>query len=185
MRAALALWAVWFACWLLAGLSTEKAKASENAGARAATIALLTGAFFFLFSDQLRFGYLGLRLWPESALVSRLGNAATAAGLLFCVWARVHLGRYWSARVQIKEGHRLIRTGPYAFVRHPIYTGFLLAIAGSAVTLGEVRGAVVMVSAAAACLRKIRLEERVLGREFGGEYEAYRTRTKSLVPFIL
>ena len=91
-----------------------------------------------------------------------LGVAAVAAGLAFTVWARICLGRNWSGTVTLKQDHELVRTGPYRFVRHPIYTGLLVAIAGSAVVRGEWRAALALVIAFAALWRKLRLEERWL-----------------------
>lgn len=68
-----------------------------------------------------------------------LGLLMVICGLAFAVWARIHLGRNWSGTVTVKEDHELIRSGPYGIVRHPIYTGLLLAIAGTAIVFGEWR----------------------------------------------
>src|SRR5215467_12702020 len=72
--------------------------------------------------------------------IARVGVALTAIGLGFTVWARVQLGRFWSGTVTLKEGHELVRTGPYAVTRHPIYTGLLLALIGSAMARGTLGG---------------------------------------------
>jgi len=185
MRATQALWAAWFVYWWWASKNVKQAQQAETTASRGLHLALLAFAFLILFSDAFRIGLMGRRLWPESPTLSGAGLGMTAAGLLFTIWARVHLGRYWSGEVQIKEGHRLIMTGPYALARHPIYTGFLLAILGSAVSLGEGRGLVIMAATLAAFWRKVRIEEAVLSEEFGGEYAAYRGRTKALIPFLL
>lgn len=185
MRAAQALWAAWFLYWWWASRNVKQAQQAESTASRGLHLMILGFIFLVLFSSAFRFGFMGRRLWPEGLVISGAGLGMTAAGLLFTVWARVHLGKYWSGEVQIKEGHRLIKTGPYALVRHPIYTGFLLAILGSAVTLGEVRGLVIIGATLTAFWRKLRIEEAVLSREFGGEYAAYRGRTKALIPFVL
>ena len=107
-----------------------------------------------------------------------------AAGLSFAAWARVHLGKYWSGHVTLKPGHRLIRSGPYAIVRHPIYTGLLLAFIGTAVVIDEVRGVVAVILILEAHIRKLRLEERWLTGEFGSEYDLYKREVKALIPGI-
>jgi protein-S-isoprenylcysteine O-methyltransferase Ste14 len=113
------------------------------------------------------------------------GAMLTAAGLLFAVWARRHLGRNWSATVTLKQGHELVTSGPYALVRHPIYTGLLLAFAGSALATGEWRGLVAILIVFGALWRKLRLEERWMRERFGTAYADYGRRVKALVPFVL
>ena len=106
-----------------------------------------------------------------------------AAGLGFAVWARRHLGRNWSASVVVKEDHALIRSGPYRRVRHPIYTGMLLAFLGTAVAVGEWRGLVGFVLAFVSFLLKSRMEEARMAETFP-EYAEYRRHTASLIPGI-
>ncbi len=89
---------------------------------------------------------------------------------------------YWSARVTLKEGHQLIRTGPYAFVRHPIYTGMFLGATGAALVAGEWRGIVAVILLLAAHSLKALREEALLTREFGDEYSYYRKHTGFLFP---
>ena len=89
------------------------------------------------------------------------------------MWARVHLGRNWSGSVTVKEGHELIRSGPYRYVRHPIYTGLLAAVLGSAIASGTVRALLGLLIIAAALLRKLRVEERFMRETFPGEYQRY------------
>ena len=101
------------------------------------------------------------------------------------IWARVALGRNWSGTVTIKQYHQLIRTGPYSVVRHPIYSGLLLALLGTALAVGETRGLVALAGAFLMGIFKARTEERFMIEQFGSQYEDYRKRTKALVPFIL
>jgi protein-S-isoprenylcysteine O-methyltransferase Ste14 len=112
------------------------------------------------------------------------GDAITFFGLLFTVWARVHLGLYWSGEITLKVGHRLIRTGPYRLVRHPIYTGFLLAALGSAISAATgdaLLGAVLVILA---LVVKLRREESLLIGEFGDEYRQFKLQTPALLPLI-
>jgi protein-S-isoprenylcysteine O-methyltransferase Ste14 len=110
--------------------------------------------------------------------------ALTAAGLLFSVWARLHIGRNWSGTVTIKQDHELVDDGPYRFVRHPIYTGLLVAFIGSALASDNGRGVLAVVIAFAALWRKLKLEERWMIETFGEAYVRYRERVPALVPRI-
>ena len=129
-------------------------------------------------------GWLFQRFLTRSLTTFWIGTAITAAGLGFSAWARVHLGRNWSATVTVKQDHELIRTGPYAIVRHPsrwVLFGFI----GTALAIGQWRGVVAVVIVFVAFWRKLRLEERWDGETFGEDYRGYRARTKALVPYLL
>lgn len=126
--------------------------------------------------------FLAMWSWTPTPLTLVLGAILLYGGIAFAIWARVHLGRYWSGIVTLKEGHRLIRTGPYAFVRNPIYTGILLAVIGSAVVVGRAGVLIMVVVLLVAFLLKIRAEEALLREAFGAEYEEYAREVKRLVP---
>jgi protein-S-isoprenylcysteine O-methyltransferase Ste14 len=111
--------------------------------------------------------------------------ALAACGFLFCWWARLHLGRLWSSAVARTEDHRIVDTGPYALVRHPIYTGIYIALAATAAVRGTVPAALGAVAMAFGWYVKARIEERFLREELGAEnYEAYARRVPMLVPFV-
>jgi protein-S-isoprenylcysteine O-methyltransferase Ste14 len=99
------------------------------------------------------------------------------------VWARVHLGRNWSGNVTVKEGHELIHTGPYRYVRHPIYTGILTGAIGTAICSGTLRAALGLTVLAAAFIVKLRAEERFMRETFPGQYQKYCEEVPALVPF--
>jgi protein-S-isoprenylcysteine O-methyltransferase Ste14 len=122
---------------------------------------------------------------PRSLSWFWVGAVITTAGLLYTVWARMHLKGNWSGTVTIKADHELITSGPYAITRHPIYTGLLAAFLGSAIADGEVRGALAFVIAFAALWRKLRLEERWLSEQFPVTYQTYAGRVAALIPRIL
>ena len=113
-----------------------------------------------------------------------IGVALTAMGIAFAVWARAYVGRNWSSAVTIKVGHRLVRTGPYAWVRHPIYTGILLGMLGTALVRRQPRGFIAFLLLWLAFLVKSRMEERFMRQAFGSEYEDYSHTTGALVPRI-
>ncbi len=96
--------------------------------------------FVLLFNRQIALGPLDWRIVPDVSVFAYAGLAVTIAGLGFMVWSRVALGRNWSASVTIKQDHDLVRSGPYAIVRHPLYAGVLLAMFGTTIFLGQIRG---------------------------------------------
>ncbi len=138
--------------------------------------------FVLFYTEDPRLGALDARFLPRWPVESWLGIALTAVGIALAVWARLHLGRNWSSEVTIREDHQLIRTGPYARLRHPIYTGILLALLGTAVAIGEYRAiagfAVILVGFSL----KARREESFLAEEFPGAFEEHRRRTGFLLP---
>ena len=103
-------------------------------------------------------------------------------GLAFSVAGRVWLGDNWSGTVTLKQDHELIRSGPYRWVRHPIYTGLLLAILGSAIALGEWRGLVALALVAVAFLRKVAIEERFLARTIRRSLRTLSRRSPGIGP---
>jgi len=113
-----------------------------------------------------------------------LGDILCAAGVAFAIWARVHLGRNWGMPMTLREGHELVTSGPYALVRHPIYTGFLLAMLGSAFAV-DPYWIIIFVLAGIYFICSARTEEKAMVKQFPGEYPAYMKRTKMLIPFVL
>jgi protein-S-isoprenylcysteine O-methyltransferase Ste14 len=124
--------------------------------------------------------FLPLALWPV-----QLGLALTFAGLALAIWARMMLAGNWSSDVTLKRDHELIVAGPYAFVRHPIYTGILLALLGTALAVGEWRALLGVILAGVAYWLKLKIEDAVMRRQFGDTYARYAKRVPALVPFLL
>lgn len=98
------------------------------------------------------------------------------------IWARVYLAGNWSGTVTLKKDHELIRTGPYARIRHPIYTGFQLALTGTALVIGQWRAIVALAIVLAAHFFKARKEEAWLAREFGPAFNEHRSHTGMFLP---
>jgi len=175
-------WYVFGAYWVVSWLRVNPVKAREKSLDRLVTVVVVVIAFNLLFASWIRIGPLRLRFVPEEPWIGWLGIALTWVGVAIAVWARYCIVVYWSARVTLKEGHQLIRSGPYAFVRHPIYTGMLLAAIGATLVAGESRGIVAVVLLLAAHSRKAMREEALLTKEFGDEYTLYRKHTGFLFP---
>jgi protein-S-isoprenylcysteine O-methyltransferase Ste14 len=178
-------WLVFLLIWGLAALRVRPTKRTQGLLTRLGDRLLFVLASLLLFFYQSSTGFLAWRFVPDGRAVFLAGVALTWMGVAFAVWARVHLGADWSGIVALKEGQRLVRSGPYALVRHPIYTGILLAFIGTALAIGELRGLLAVALITTACLLRIRIEERWLLEEFGAEYEQYRREVKALIPFLL
>jgi len=179
-----ALWIAWVLYWAWSSRGTKRVRRRESLLSRAAHLVPLAFAVFLLAAPSMP-GWLGGRYIANGGYDAGPAIALVAAGLAFSVWARVVLGGNWSASVTLKEGHEIIRSGPYRLIRHPIYTGLIVALAGSALACGEWRGPIAFVIAVGALWRKLRVEERWLTAEFGARYSDYRRQTRALIPFIL
>ena len=173
--------AVWAARWM----ATKRTARAEPAGSRVGHLATMAVAFGLLFSPAMRQGPLGWRVIPLGEGWEAAALLVTVAGLGVAVWARFALGGNWSAVVELKEGHALVRRGPYRAVRHPIYAGLLLAMAGTAMGCGEVGAALGVAVAFAGWMAKARLEESFLLAQFPEAYGEYRQRVRTLIPFVL
>ena len=122
---------------------------------------------------------------PHYHLLDLLGVALFAVGLIFRFYAIIHLGRFFTVNVAIASDHQLIETGPYRLVRHPSYTGSLLAFLGFALTLGNWLSIIVIMLPIFLAFRyRMNVEERALRTGLGQAYDAYSRRTKRLLPFV-
>jgi len=124
-------------------------------------------------------------LWPHSLALAAAGLAVTVLGAVFAIWSRVTLGRNWSSVPQVKEQHELVVKGPYRIVRHPIYTGLILAVAGTGLAQDKGIWLFMVVLIFVSYWLKIRVEERLMMETFPEQYPAYRRRVKALIPGIL
>jgi protein-S-isoprenylcysteine O-methyltransferase Ste14 len=178
------LWLAWAISWITSALFTNRTKWSESRVSRLAySIPFGLGFFLIFHSRQPGHSLIYSRLWISS-IAAWIGNALTVAGFTFAWWARVHLGRYWSGTITLKEGHRLIRTGPYRLARHPIYTGFLTAVLGSAIVVATGDSMVGFVLIVGAILLKMRREEALMTQEFRDEYRQFKAQVSALIPFV-
>jgi protein-S-isoprenylcysteine O-methyltransferase Ste14 len=179
------LWLVWLAFWIVLGLQTKATARRESLGSRLSHGLPLLAAAVLMASRRLPIVWLYGRVLPASTALAMSGIAVTALGLAFAIWARLHLGGNWSGAITLKQNHTLVRTGPYRLVRHPIYSGLLLALLGSAIAIGEWRGFVAVALAWLALQRKASLEERWMRQSFGQDYEHYASEVPALIPSIM
>jgi protein-S-isoprenylcysteine O-methyltransferase Ste14 len=173
------LWIAWLVYWVLAARRSAPGRSAEPRWSRLLHLGAVVLALALLVRSPFHVAL------PGGRATCAIGDLLTGLGLALAVQARAALGRQWSGRVEVKEEKRLVRSGPYRWVRHPIYSGVLLAIAGSAVATRQVSALLAVVVMLAAYLRKIRREEVVLREAFGSAYDAYRREVRALVPFVL
>jgi len=178
----LSVWAIWALSWFIAAIWSGRTQARPMVGSQVLYRVVTFGGAIMLFDFR---DWGPERLWRLSDAGEWAMVALAVLGFAFCWWARLHLGRLWSGSVTRKEGHRIVDTGPYRLVRHPIYTGLLVAALATAIERGtpvSFAGFCLMVLG---CWIKARLEERFLRSELGAEpYDAYAKRTGMLVPFL-
>jgi protein-S-isoprenylcysteine O-methyltransferase Ste14 len=184
------IWLVWLVYWWIGSLRTKAVERSDGLGTLLAyRVPMVVGALLLIATGPpaglARFSWLWTRWLPASMAWPALGLLLVAPGLAFACWARLALGRNWSAMVQLKRGHELIVTGPYRWTRHPIYTGMLLALLGTALTVGEQRGWMGFGLVFAGLWFKLRHEEAWMRECFGVAYVEYMQRVKALIPGVL
>jgi protein-S-isoprenylcysteine O-methyltransferase Ste14 len=176
------LWLAWAAYWIAAARRTAANRRTESMLTGASyRIPLLIGIILMVFSSASLSG-TGFVLWPLNPFILGVGDILTISGLSLAVWARLHLGKYWSGRITLKVEHRVIQTGPYARIRHPIYSGLIVALVGTAISSGTLQAFLGFAFIFASFLRKLIVEENWLRSHFGTEYEVYRQRVGGLIP---
>ena len=180
-----ALWITFMIYWRIASAGTKSTRRVEAVWMRAVRVVLFAIAIFILTIGPLPIAWLYRPLYPYHLIYYWGGALVAVAGLLFAVWARAHLGGNWSRSVTLKEDHELITSGPYRWVRHPIYTGILTGFVGTMIALGQVRGVVAFLLVAIALCLKWRLEEKWMREEFGESYVDYSRRVPAVIPWRL
>jgi protein-S-isoprenylcysteine O-methyltransferase Ste14 len=188
-------WWIWAITWIIASLWANRTVKRPGIGREWLYRILALAGFVFLLASIGRMqdghfswgpwpGPLGRALWYPPIPVAWALVGVAFLGFAFAWWARIHLGRLWSGSITRKEGHRIIDSGPYAIVRHPIYTGILLSGIASAIVMATPHAYIGAALLIVAYWLKARLEERWLREELGPQdYDAYRRRVPMLVPF--
>jgi protein-S-isoprenylcysteine O-methyltransferase Ste14 len=185
------MWLAFVACWLILAQFNKKASRSTPwSRAWAVRAAIIIGVLVLLWLRRRGAGGFAART-SRSLWLHHPGVAAQWTGVLLCLagfslafWARAHLGRNWGMPMSLRQGHELVTSGPYAYVRHPIYSGIMLAMIGSAVALGVLWLALFALYFAY-FLFSARTEEKMMLAQFPDAYPAYRRRTKMLIPRVL
>jgi protein-S-isoprenylcysteine O-methyltransferase Ste14 len=178
------LWIGFLVVWTVAALLQKQTVRRDSTLSRLLQLFLAALAFMLLARPDLNFGFLAKPFVPVNIFFSFLGLSLTILGFAIAIWARVMLGGNWSAAVTVKKDHELVRNGPYALVRHPIYSGALLALLGTAIVFHGLRGLLALAVALLALRLKSLREEVFMTEQFGAEYMNYMKKVKALVPFV-
>jgi len=181
------LWIVWTVYWFAASRGTKPVLHREGVAARLLhTLPYMLGLGLLALPSGgqgvLLPAWMFHRFMPDTDEINTCGAVAVAAGLGFAVWARQHLAGNWSNLVVLRQGHELITLGPYRLARHPIYSGILLAVMGTALARNDVIGVLATALVAAVVADQIAAEERMLVTVFGEAYARYQLAVPALVP---
>ena len=191
-------WLAFYLFWLVMAAFVKKTKVREPVLQRLVYGLSMIVAFLLLVQGQIPsqrtvlvdlFNFAAVpfadRVFTPTATLGVIGLIAAILGLVLAIWARVTLGKNWSGDVTIKQDHTLITAGPYAFVRHPIYTALLLMYLGTWLVLGTLGGIVGFAVLLWGFWIKLRREETFMLKTFPDQYPAYAKRVKRLVPWVM
>ena len=178
-------WVVFWLYWSVSGWRLHTPKRTVSWAFTIPNTLLLYVGFVLMLIQRNLFAPLGIRLAPSTDWLQATSTMLVVLGVAFAIWSRFVLGVNWSATVRIHADQHVIRTGPYAYVAHPIYTGISLAALGTALVGGTLGNALGFTLIVVSLCSKGLMEERLMRVEFGAAYVDYRRGVKFIVPFIL
>ena len=183
----LCIWLVFIVYWAISAIGVKRDIKRTGPAALALIVRLIiiTAALVYFSNNHNSWIERFVQISSHIPLaVQIVGLVLCAAGIAFAIWARIHLGRNWSPVPALKENHELVTSGPYRFVRNPIYTGILVALFGSALAAGFAYWIVFIVCLAVFTWR-VYTEDRLMLEQFPETYPPYRQRTKALIPYVV
>jgi protein-S-isoprenylcysteine O-methyltransferase Ste14 len=184
LEAAVFFWVALVVVWVVGALRTKRTVQRQSSASQLLYTTILVVGVYLIFAKGIGIPWLDRQVYPVTVPIALAGLLAVLMGVAFSIWARLMLGGNWSNRVTVKENHTLVRTGPYRIVRHPIYSGILLGMLGSALQRGAIRCFVGVFICGFSFWLKTRAEERFMVQSFGAQYLQYRHQVKALAPFI-
>jgi len=180
----LGCWLIFLAYWFISAFR-QKPLAEGQSWASTLAHRIPVGLGWVLLVDPMLPPPMNRVLISRMDWVLAIGTVICVFGLFVTVWARWTLAGNWSSDVTFKQGHELIKTGPYRFVRHPIYTGLLIMALGTALHAGQLRCWLSIVVVGIGFWIKLKQEESLMLRHFPDEYPDYQKQVKALVPFVI
>jgi protein-S-isoprenylcysteine O-methyltransferase Ste14 len=178
------VWIVVALVWVVGMLTAKRAVRRQSTGSRVLQTLFPAAAMVLLSRPHPAVALLAWQVLPDTPVVGWIGLVVALLGAVVAVWARIALGRNWSATVTITERHELVRRGPYRFVRHPIYSGLLLMVLGTAIAQGQLRGPIALGLVFTGFLLKSRTEDRFMLEQFGPEYVQYGREARAMIPGV-
>jgi len=180
------LWLAFILLWLFWGVISNRQRAVTVRKTGNVSLIWWAGLIMILYLDSTGTfqHFLAHGLWRGALSTMEAGFVLEMLGMGFAIWARGYLGSLWSSDVALREGHHVVSAGPYRLVRHPIYSGILLAMLGTFIISGATLWLVILAAYAAYTGWKALNEERLLIRELGDEYAQYRSHTRMLIPWL-
>jgi hypothetical protein len=178
------IWLAWLVSWVVASFwSGQTKKHVMTLDSARYRLPILVGGILFTPGLERILGEMPM--WHFGELGVYILTAITVAGISFTWWGRIHLGRFWSNAITHKEGHRVVDTGPYGLVRHPIYTGLITGMLATGIAVGTVTAMLGAILISFGMWQKARMEEGFLTTELGADaYGAYCRRVPMLIPFL-
>lgn len=176
------MWIAMGLCWLVAAQFTLKVRWIEGLARLQHTVPTTLGLIMLFHRGQI--APLNWGVLYHNPIDAWIGVCITLLAFVLGLWARLHIGKYWSGTVTLKREHKIIDTGPYRFIRHPIYTALLTAAFGTAMAAARKEAFVGVLIMVIAYIVKLKREERMMLKEFGRDYADYMTRTRALFPYI-
>jgi protein-S-isoprenylcysteine O-methyltransferase Ste14 len=176
-------WVAWLLYWVIMAITAKPT--IERKGAVRYRLGVLILIFGWIIIKPLSHPSSQSHLWHTTLAVGVLTDCIVVAGAAFTVWARITLGRNWSADVAFKQDHELIESGPYALARHPIYAGLLVMALGTAINYAQAVGFALFLLLCGGAWWKARQEEQIMSKHFPGAYAEYKTRVRAIIPFVL
>lgn len=178
-------WGIFAVVWILAAISTKRTIYRQSHASRFRYMVPMIFGWYLLIRGRHLIYPFNLQVIPANEAIALVAVILCVAGLLFCLWARATIGRNWSGIVTLKEDHELVVRGPYALVRHPIYTGLLAMFAATALVHGHLAAIVGTLLVFVSFWIKLRDEEKLMLEKFPDQYPAYRQRVKRIIPWML
>jgi protein-S-isoprenylcysteine O-methyltransferase Ste14 len=175
-------WVAFGVYWLIAARRVKVARTTESPVYRFFRLLLLIITFTLLFARWIAVGFLGWHFFPQTQLLAYVGFASALGGLGIAICARVSLGQYWSDKIVLKIDHELIRSGPYARMRHPIYSGVLLGVAGTALVVNQWRGVLAFLLLLINYTVKANREDKILAGAFPSDFAEHERNAGFLFP---
>jgi len=177
-----ALWIFWGLYWYASSTGTKRTTFRSRSAGRSFALLVIIALLIF---GKSSFPWLMVHIYEPSRPLEILGLILCGSGIAFAIWARNILGTNWSAQPTLKENHELIMTGPYRYVRHPIYTGLFLAIFGTVIASGRILDFIIFAYLLIDTHFKAKIEESLMLQQFPDAYPAYQKQTKAIIPFVL